>query len=95
MDEQVRYYTAKLQHEIDPWDLNEAPIAGATTAIRLMDWSRCSRLARAAVHSRREAFLVEVPHMRSATRALVIDVTRDGPSGYTSRTPACARSSVG
>ena len=24
MDEQVRYYQAKLQYEIDPWDLNEA-----------------------------------------------------------------------
>jgi hypothetical protein len=35
VDEQVRYYTAKLQHEIDPWDLNEALIVGATTAIRL------------------------------------------------------------
>src|SRR4029450_13787906 len=24
MDDQVRYYQAKLQYEIDPWDLNEA-----------------------------------------------------------------------
>ena len=24
MDDQVRYYKAKLQYEIDPWDLNEA-----------------------------------------------------------------------
>jgi hypothetical protein len=24
MDDQVRYYEAKLQYEIDPWDLNEA-----------------------------------------------------------------------
>jgi hypothetical protein len=24
MDDQVRYYTEKLQYEIDPWDLNEA-----------------------------------------------------------------------
>jgi rhodanese-related sulfurtransferase len=24
MDEQIRHYQAKLQYEIDPWDLNEA-----------------------------------------------------------------------
>lgn len=24
MDDQARYYKAKLQYEIDPWDLNEA-----------------------------------------------------------------------
>jgi len=24
MEDQVRYYQAKLQYEIDPWDLNEA-----------------------------------------------------------------------
>ena len=24
MDDQLQYYTAKLQYEIDPWDLNEA-----------------------------------------------------------------------
>ena len=24
MDDQIRYYQAKLQYEIDPWDLNEA-----------------------------------------------------------------------
>jgi rhodanese-related sulfurtransferase len=24
MDDQLRYYQAKLQYEIDPWDLNEA-----------------------------------------------------------------------
>jgi rhodanese-related sulfurtransferase len=35
MDDQLRYYTAKLQYEIDPWDLNEALARGDT--IRLVD----------------------------------------------------------
>jgi rhodanese-related sulfurtransferase len=28
MDDQLRYYRAKLQYEIDPWDLNEALTRG-------------------------------------------------------------------
>ena len=28
MDDQAQYYEAKLQYEIDPWDLNEAPGRG-------------------------------------------------------------------
>ena len=28
MDEQIRFYEAKLQYEIDPWDLNEALARG-------------------------------------------------------------------
>ena len=35
MDDQVRYYKAKLQYEIDPWDLNEALGRGDT--IQLVD----------------------------------------------------------
>ena len=35
MDDQVRYYKAKLQYEIDPWDLNEA--LGRGDKITLVD----------------------------------------------------------
>src|SRR5688572_30672089 len=35
MDDQVRYYKAKLQYEIDPWDLNEA--LGRGDKIHLVD----------------------------------------------------------
>lgn len=35
MDEQLLYYQAKLQHEIDPWDLNEA--LGRGDKIHLVD----------------------------------------------------------
>jgi hypothetical protein len=35
MDDQVRYYNAKLQYEIDPWDLNEA--LGRGDKIHLVD----------------------------------------------------------
>jgi len=28
MDYQIRYYQAKLQYEIDPWDLKEALVRG-------------------------------------------------------------------
>jgi len=33
MDDQVRYYQAKLQYEIDPWDLNEALGRGDTIVL--------------------------------------------------------------
>jgi rhodanese-related sulfurtransferase len=35
MDDQVRYYQAKLQYEIDPWDLNEA--LGRGDKVHLVD----------------------------------------------------------
>jgi rhodanese-related sulfurtransferase len=35
MDDQLRYYEAKLQYEIDPWDLNEA--LGRGDKIHLVD----------------------------------------------------------
>src|SRR5215510_8982447 len=35
MDDQVRFYEAKLQYEIDPWDLNEA--LGRGDKIHLVD----------------------------------------------------------
>ena len=80
VDDQVRFYEAKLQYEIDPWDLNAAlgrgdkiylvdtrspevygrsHIPGAvniphrTMSMQLMDWSLCSLLVHAAVHSKR------------------------------------------
>ena len=28
MDDQIRFYQAKLEYEIDPWDLNEALARG-------------------------------------------------------------------
>ena len=35
MDDQIRFYEAKLQYEIDPWDLNEA--LGRGDKIHLVD----------------------------------------------------------
>jgi len=38
MDDQVQYYKAKLQYEIEPWDLNEA--LGQGDKILLVDTDR-------------------------------------------------------
>ena len=64
MDDQVRYYTAKLRYEIDPWDLNEAIERG--DRIHLVD----TRSPEAYVRSHIPG-AVNIPHraMNAATTA--------------------------
>jgi len=64
MDDQVRYYTAKLQYEIDPWDLNEALERG--DRILLVDTRSPESYERSHIPG-----AVNIPHrtMNSATTA--------------------------
>src|ERR1700674_2316735 len=64
MDDQVRYYKAKLQYEIDPWDLNEA--LGRGDKIHLVDTRSPEAYGRSHIPG-----AINIPHrtMSTATTA--------------------------
>ena len=64
MDDQVRYYKAKLQYEIDPWDLNEALARG--DKIHLVDTRSPEAYGKSHIPG-----AVDIPHrtMSAATTA--------------------------
>ena len=64
MDDQVRFYEAKLQYEIDPWDLNEA--LGRGDKIHLVDTRSPDAYGRSHIPG-----AVNIPHrtMNPATTA--------------------------
>ena len=64
MDDQVRYYNAKLQYEIDPWDLNEA--LGRGDKIHLVDTRSPEAYGRSHISG-----AINIPHrmMSTATTA--------------------------
>jgi hypothetical protein len=53
MDDQLRHYKAKLEYEIDPWDLNEA--LGRGDKILLVD-TRSPEAYRRKPYSRRDEY---------------------------------------